>query len=138
MAEQYQLPAIPRKPLPDAARALKKPLTRSQSTLYKAWSTQLPPLQDYERSLYKFPWLHQTSRLDQAPQILESEGEYLLFRDEEAGTQGITRNDPSRLIQGSSGPLLNHGQASEKDESTSPHLVSLTFTSLEFQTTNAA
>ncbi|KAL2753113.1 hypothetical protein ACRALDRAFT_1083567 [Sodiomyces alcalophilus JCM 7366] len=49
--------SIPRKPLPGREPSLHRTLTRSHSTLWRPWSPAVTTLPDYERSLYKYPWL---------------------------------------------------------------------------------
>lgn len=51
-----QYHAIPRKALPDRSGGSLR-IARSHSTLWRAWSPRLEPTSEYERSLYKFPWL---------------------------------------------------------------------------------
>lgn len=51
-----QYHAIPRKSLPDRSDGSLR-IFRSHSTLWRTWSPRLESTSEYDRSLYKFPWL---------------------------------------------------------------------------------
>ena len=55
MEEPRSQYSIRRKPVPGTAPTLS--LSRSHSTLWRPWSPKLSSFVEYERSLYKFPWL---------------------------------------------------------------------------------
>lgn len=74
---------IPRKPLPGREPSLRRTLTRSHSTLWRPWSPAVASLNEYERSLYKYPWLSGAT---------EDTGDH---QDLEGGYYAIPENDHS-------------------------------------------
>jgi hypothetical protein len=58
MAASQEAYELPRKPLPSEV-PLRRKLTRSHSTLWRPWSPIIATstLKEYERSIYKYPWL---------------------------------------------------------------------------------
>ncbi|KAG7102127.1 Efflux pump vrtL like protein [Verticillium longisporum] len=79
---------IPRKPIPSPEVAMHRGLHSSRSTLWRPWTPGLPSVNDYERSIHKFPWLEQDSSDDE-----EMERGYAAVPKTDCSTNG------RRLIQ---------------------------------------
>lgn len=126
MADSCHIPAIQRKPLPNRSMAVNENSGQAQSSLYRTWSSHLTPLQDYERSLSKFPWLRNPKTPAETSQNQGAECDHLVFSNEETAiSQDTPQNDTARLLQGPSEQLFNRDHNGEKNEPRNRNLVRL-------------
>lgn len=124
MVQTHSLFTVPRKPVPRSHHSLRRPLTRSHSTLYRTWDTDNPPLQDYERSLYKFPWLLRHPETSQSSHPSEPRGDYDRICEEEAAVSQAPVEDRIHLIQGTKDDPTQRLQVhDEKEELANSDLV---------------